>query len=166
MAMDQASTPRAARLLPRGFWPSLAFLKNKTWIRSGFAFFAAFADLCAIFIGGGAADMLTKAYRFETVTLVSSISGFSALIASFFVATNVFRGEYAYAGYLSFKVHVQRASLAWVLAFPGAITIEFMTKDAADLTRAWVCFFFGVGFLALLIVRFWLVQKVEPCLSG
>lgn len=161
MPMDQASTTHPARWLGRGLWPSLSLWKDKTWIRSGFALLAASADLCAIALGAVGADMLTKAYRFETVTLMASISGFAALAAAIFVATNIFRGEYVYAAYLSFKTHARRAGLAWFFAFPSALTIEFMTKDAADLSRAWVCFFFGVGFIALLLVRFWLVQRVE-----
>lgn len=161
MSVTQASATNNRRALAAGARQTLLSWKNKAWIRNGFALVAAFVDLCAIAVGGLAANILTQVYNHGEVTIPQPIDQFGALIGAVFLAINLARSQYSYERYLSFKTHFHRCGLAWSLAFPGAFMIAFMTKTTLDLPRAWVCFFFVLGFAGVMLARYALVQRTS-----
>ncbi|WOJ88873.1 exopolysaccharide biosynthesis polyprenyl glycosylphosphotransferase [Methylocapsa polymorpha] len=161
MSVNQASATNDSRELAPSVRRTLSSRKAKAWIKSGFAFVAIFADLCAIAFGGLAANILTQIYKHGEIDLAEPIDEFGALVGAVFLAISFARGEYSYERYLSFKTHFQRCGLAWSLAFPGAVMIAFMMKTTPDMSRAWVCFFFVLGFTALMLARYAQVLKTS-----
>lgn len=160
MSMTRASGTSGGEAIAAS--PRLALpTKGRTWIKSGFALAAASGDLCAIAVGGLAANILGQIYNYGEVAALAPLDAFSALAGAVFLALNLARGEYSYERYLSFKTHVQRCALAWSLAFPGAIMIAFMMKTTPDMSRAWVCFFYAAGFGALLLARYSFVRSAS-----
>ncbi len=161
MSVTQASATNNGRPLGAGARRALSLWKSKIWLRSGFTLAAACADLCAIALGGVAANILTALYKHGDADLGAPFNEFGALAGAAFLAISLARNEYSYERYLSFKTHFQRCGLAWSLAFPGAVMIAFMMKTTPDLSRAWVCFFFGLGFTGLMLSRYALVKATS-----
>lgn len=161
MAIGRNLSTPLGRQFARSRSPALSPARKAALVRTAFACAAAAADLGAILFGVLAAGGLTFLYKYEIDEFAARLCDFGLLIAALFLLTNLFHGEYVFERYLVFRKHVRRCGLAWMLTFLNAVAIEFMTKTTTDLSRAAVCFFLTIGFLAVLCERFAMVRVIR-----
>ena len=83
-----------------------------------------------------------------------------AVAASIFVLPNIFRGEYVLANYLSFRPHVRRSLHLWHVTFLCLLAIGFVAKMTDVYSRGATILFYVLGFPALMLTRYAIVQAV------
>ena len=88
------------------------------------------------------------------------------LVALLFVITNAVRHDYELSAYLTTRGAVERALVAWIVAFGIALTLGFMTKTTAVVSRGAIAILFCCGYPAVLLLRGVLARQIRARASA
>src|SRR5581483_7112467 len=142
--------PEAAR--PARWWSVL--------VRSTVTVAAVLADVAVIVT---VSVLVGLGYHLAMYGTLGPVPGFVALgtsAASIFVLPGLFRGEYEFTHYLSFRQHVGRAFAYWNITFVALLVLAFMTRSLEDYSRASMVLFYLAGLPTLIVTRYAVVSTV------
>lgn len=121
----------------------------------------AFADVAAVI---GVAMLTGIGYHWMFYGQSGDLLAFlriGLIIASVVAITNLFRGEYQLANFLSVSPHLRRTVALWNMAFVSLLVLGFVGKVTEIYSRGWFVVFYFAGLAVLLVLRGLAVQLVR-----
>lgn len=86
------------------------------------------------------------------------VGGLAAVIV---IVSNLFRGEYRLANFLSWESHGRRTVRLWNATFVCLLIVGFLGKVTVTYSRGWLLLFYISGLLVLLLLRYGAVEMVR-----
>ncbi len=131
-----------------------------TLARGAFGPLVLLADTIAIVAMAALTDAIYHFYVYGNLAGNDYVLQIGAVAASIFVLPNIFRGEYVLANYLSFRPHARRSLHLWHVTFLCLLAIGFVAKMTDVYSRGATILFYVLGFPALMLTRYAIVQAV------
>ena len=118
-----------------------------------FVSIAAFADLAAVGLAAGAAQVGFNVVAHGWFALGAGGLKLAGVVALAFVVSNMARQRYALRDYLNLDGHARRAASGWNLAFMVATLLGFLDRGHGDVSRGAYVTFYVVGLLFVMAAR-------------
>jgi Undecaprenyl-phosphate glucose phosphotransferase len=149
---DFVSAPRQPRQQPddiRAGWAQWSPWQNTALVRATFGFVAALIDACAILASAITAGLLYHKMFYAIDGMFDAFFDQGMAITALFLVPSAMRHDYTLSRYLARKGRFERCFGAWNVAFISALTLAFMAKTSADVSRGTVIVFYFLGITAV-----------------
>lgn len=148
-------------------WHAQRNSKRTLLMRIGFAALAMLVDLAAIIGSAVASGWVYHHFVHGAVVPLDAQIMQGCVIAILFITPFALRGQYSIQQYLSTRGHLTQIFLLWNIAIFTALTLAFLTKTSADISRGSAILFYGTGLAFLSLMRLTLVRiATEQVASG
>ncbi len=158
--------PFAQRARPGGMsmaqsWISGGARHYTTVVRILFASLSIATDFAAIMVSAVFSGWIYHHQMYGQPAPMDSLMLQGYVIALLFIAPIALRGEYSISRYLRYRGHIKQIFLLWNTAFVTALTLAFLTKTSADVSRGSAILFYAGGAAFVCLIRLVLVRIVQ-----